>query len=122
MEIKLNKDLQQMESRLAFGLTGRQLLFSAVGAAVGAVAYYVLYKKGVSTDISAFICLTLVAPFAALGFVTYHGLTFEKLICVWIRHFFLCPQILVSHLENDFYQRDKAKITDAEIKEAHRNE
>lgn len=122
MEIKLNKDLQKMESRSAFGLTGRQLLFSAVGAAVGAGMYYVLYKKGVSTDISAFICLALVAPFGALGFVSYHGLTFEKLICVWIRHFFLCPQILVPRLENDFYERDKAKITETEIKEAHRND
>lgn len=122
MEIKLNKDLQKMESRLAFGLTGRQFLFSAVGAAVGAGLYYTLYKNGVSTDISAFICLAVVAPLGALGFYNYHGLTFEQLICVWIRQFFLCPQVLVSRLENDFYERDKAKITEAEIKEAHRND
>lgn len=122
MEIKLNKDLQKMESRLALGLTARQLVFSSIGLICGAAAYFSSYKKGISADLSAIISFALVAPFAALGFVSYHGLTFEKLICVWIRHFFLCPQILVSHLENDFYQRDKAKIKDAEIKEAHRNE
>lgn len=122
MEIKLNKDLQKMESRAFFGLTGRQCLFSAVGLACGAGMYYVLYKRGVSTDISAFICLAIVAPFGALGFVNYHGLTFEKLICVWIRHFFLCPQILVSRLENDFYNRDKKKIEEAERKEAMRRD
>lgn len=122
MEIKLNKDLQKMESKMFFGLTGRQLLFSAVGAAVGAGLYYVLYKKGVSSDIAAFACLGIVAPFGALGFYKYHGLTFEKLICVWIRQFFLCSPILIPHLENDFYQRDKVKITEAEIKEAHIND
>lgn len=122
MEIKLNKDLQQMESRLVFGLTGRQFLFTAVGLALGAATYYLSYKKGFSADISSFICLAIVAPFAALGFVSYHGLSFEKLICVWIRQFFLCSPILIAHLENNFYQRDKVKITEAEIKEAHKDD
>lgn len=109
-----------MESRIAFGLTTRQLLCSAIGLICGASAYYITYKKGLSTDLSAIISIALVAPLAALGFVTYHGLSFERLVCVWIRQFVLCPKTLVSRLENDFYQRDKAKITEAEIKEAHR--
>lgn len=122
MEIKLNKDLQEMESRTFFGLTIRQALCSLVGLGCGAGLYYFLNKKGISSDIAAFACLGIVAPFGALGFYKYHGLSFEKLVCVWIRQFFLCPKILVSRLENDFYQRDKAKIKEAEIKEAHRYE
>ena len=109
-----------MESRIALGLTFRQLFFSAIGSVVGAAVYFISSKKGLSTDLSAIISIALVAPLAALGFVTYHGLSFEKLVCVWIRQFVLCPKTLVSRLENDFYQRDKAKITEAEIKEAHR--
>lgn len=120
MEIKLNKDLQQMESRIVFGLTARQFLFSAVGIACGAVVYYSSFKKGLNTDVSAFISFAAVLPFGALGFYKYHGLNFEQLICVWIRQFFLCSRILIPHLENDFYQRDKAKIKEAETKEAHR--
>lgn len=122
MEIKLNKDLQKMESKVAFGLTFRQAVFSGIGIALGAVVYVISSKKGVNTELCGWLTMAVVIPLGAMGFVNYHGLTFEQLICVWLRHYFLCPKRLISRLENDFYARDKQIIEEAKRKEALRRD
>ena len=68
--------------------------------------------------LASWICIAVVAPFAALGFVTYHGMPFEQLVRVWVKHYILCPKRIVFRLENDFYNRDKMRIEAAEKKEA----
>lgn len=120
MEIRLNKDLQKMESRVAFGLTFRQAVFGGLGIALGTLTYFISSKNDLNTELCGWLAMAVVLPLGALGFVSYHGLTFEQLVCVWLRYFFLCPKTLISKLENDLYNRDKGKIDEAERKEAQR--
>lgn len=122
MEIKLNKDIQKLQDNYFAGFNFRQTVCSGVGAALGIVTYFEATKHGMNAELASWLCIAVVAPFAALGFISYHGMPFEKLVRVWIKHYFLCPKKVVFRLENDFYECDKPQIEAAELKEAKRHE
>lgn len=50
------------------------------------------------------------APFAALGFVKYNGMTAEKAIYAWIKSEFLMPKKWVFHSTNIYYELMKPNI------------
>ena len=50
------------------------------------------------------------APFAAIGFIKYHGMTAEKFLWVWIKSEILMPKYLVFHPENLYYELTKDEI------------
>ncbi|MDE5985361.1 MAG: PrgI family protein [Eubacterium sp.] len=118
MEIQLNKDLQKFQDNVVLGLNARQTVFGGIGAGLGIAVFLLASKKGLTDDISSIITSATVAPFAALGFVNYNGMTFERLVKVWIKQFFLCPKKIISRPENLLYKRDKEKIEKAKEKEA----
>ena len=50
----------------------------------------------------SWVCILGAAPFAALGFVKYNGMTAEKFIWAWIKSEFLMPKKLVVHSTNTY--------------------
>lgn len=120
MEIKLNKDLQKMQDNLVLGLNLRQTVCAAAGIVLGVSAYFLCRKFGLNTEIASWVCAALAAPFAALGFVTFNGMTFERIVTAWVKQFLLCPKHLVSKLENYDYALNQPKIAAAQEKEARR--
>ena len=56
------------------------------------------------------VCILGAAPFAALGFVKYNGMTAEKFIWAWIKSEFLMPKKLVFHSTNTYYELMKPTI------------
>lgn len=94
MEIKINKEIKEYKETMFFGLSVRQFLFAllACGAAVG---IYFGCRPFLDTETLSWICMLGAAPFAALGFVTYHGMTAEKLVRAWFRSEVLMPKYLV---------------------------
>lgn len=99
MEIKINKEIRDYQESMFFGLSLRQCVFSllAVGAALG--IYFGLHDAVGDMDIG-WLCILGAAPFAACGFVRYHGLTAEQLVAVWFRSEFLMPERLIDIPEN----------------------
>ena len=61
----------------------RQFIFSILAVAV-AVGLYFLLKPYVGTETVSWMCILGAAPFAALGFITYHGMTAEQFIWAWM--------------------------------------
>lgn len=114
MEIKLNKDLQKMESNVYMGLTGRQAIFSGISLVLGAGTFLLSSSKGISSDIASILTSLVVVPFAALGFVKYNGLNFEQLVKVWLQQYVMTPKVLLLKLENYYYELDKNKIKKSE--------
>ena len=55
------------------------------------------------------------APFAACGFVRYHGMTAEQLLWAVIKSELLTPHRLVFRAENVYYTVMRAKIEAGEI-------
>ncbi len=93
--------------------------FSVLACAV-AVGLYFLLKPYLGTETVSWVCILGAAPFAALGFVKYNGMTAEKFIWAWIKSEFLMPKKLVFHSTNTYYELMKPTIEQKQ-KEAYKN-
>jgi hypothetical protein len=103
-----------------FGLSLRQFIFSllAVGVAVG---LYFLLRPHFGTETLSWMCILGAAPFAAMGFVKYNGMTAEQFVWAWIKSEFLMPKKLMFLPDNLYYETLKTTILNHE-KEAMKND
>ena len=78
MEIKINTEIKDYNETMFFGLSVRQFIFAllACGAAVG---IYFGCRPFLHTEVLSWLCMLGAAPFAALGFVKYNGMTAEQM-------------------------------------------
>mgnify|MGYP002906034159 CR=1 FL=1 len=114
--MKINKEIQSYSESMFFGLSMRQCGFS-LAAMLVAVGLYFLLKPYVGTETVSWMCILGAAPFAALGFVKYNGMTAEKFIYAWIKSEFLMPKKLTFRSTNTYYELFKPSI-EAKAKEA----
>ena len=105
IEIKVNREIRDYNEALFLGLSLRQLVFSALAILV-AVGVYFLLKNMLSLETLSWLCVLCAAPFAALGFVTYNGMTAEKLLLCILRTLFM-PKVLSSQPEEQKKSRKK---------------
>ena len=109
MEVKINREMRNYTESMFFGLTLRQFIFSVLACTV-AVGVYFLLKPYVGTETVSWMCILAAAPFAALGFIKYNGMTAEKFVWAWIKSEFLMPKYLVFRPENLYYELMKDQI------------
>ena len=115
MEVKINREIRQYTESMFFGLSMRQFFFSLAAVAVAVILYFVLRSRFGMETVS-WMCILGAAPFAALGFITYHGMTAEQFIWAWIRSELLEPKEL--HFESvNTYQ---LLVNTARTKRGHR--
>lgn len=103
----------------------RSDVFRTVTAAVhffclclrGGGGHLFLLKPYVGTETVSWMCILGAAPFAALGFIKYNGMTAEKFIYAWIKSEFLMPKKLTFRSTNTYYELFKPSI-EAKAKEA----
>ena len=74
MEVKINREIRNYTESMFFGLSMRQFVFSVLAILV-AVGLYFLLKPHFGTETVSWMCILGAAPFAALGFITYHTAT-----------------------------------------------
>lgn len=103
MEVKINREIRDYTESMFFGLSPRQFFFSLIACGV-AVGLYFLLRPYVGMETVSWMCVLGAAPFAALGFIKYHGMTAEQLLWAWIRSEFLIPKRLVFRPENMYYE------------------
>ena len=109
MEVKINREIRNYTESMFFGLSLRQFIFSVLACGV-AVGLYFLLRPYVGTETVSWVCILGAAPFAALGFVKYNGMTAEKAIYAWIKSEFLMPKKLVFYSTNVYYELMKPSI------------
>ena len=56
------------------------------------------------------MCILGAAPFAAIGFIKYNGMTAEKFIAAWFKSEFMTPKKLVFHSKNTYYELMKPSM------------
>ena len=102
MEVKINREIRDYQESVFFGLSMRQLIFSvlAIGVAVG---IYFGLRNVLGTETVSWLCILGAAPFAALGFIKYNGMTAEKFIAAWIKSTFIIPKVLTFGNTNYYY-------------------
>lgn len=109
MEVKINREIRNYTEAMFFGLSMRQFIFSAC-ACVVAVGLYFLLKPYVGTETVSWMCILGAAPFAALGFIKYNGMTAEQFVWAWIKSEFLMPKKLTFLPDNLYYEALKPNI------------
>ena len=87
--VPVPKDLTKVKTKVAFNLTGRQLI-------------YLLTKGILGADVSAILMVTIMLPFFFLAMYEKDGLPFEKVAGNIIRQKFIYPPVRRYKTEN-FY-------------------
>ena len=119
MEVKINREIRNYTESMFFGLSLRQFVFSLLAVGVAVVLYFVL-KPYVGTETVSWMCILGAAPFAAMGFVTYNGMTAEQFVWAWFRSEMLEPKQIKFEPVNIYYEALKDSI-DAHEKEAYKS-
>jgi hypothetical protein len=109
LEIKINREIRDYHESMFMGLSLRQTIFSVLAILV-AVGLYFWLNPILGTETVSWVCVLGAAPFAVIGFVSYHGMPAEKFIWVWFRSEILEPKQLCFKPNNLYYELMKDTI------------
>ena len=123
MEIKINREIRDYHESMFMGLSLRQSIFSVLAIA-SAVGLYFWLQPVLGAEITSWVCVLGAAPFAILGFVSYHGMPAEKFLWVWFRSEILEPKQLCFRPNNLYYELMKDTIVkhEKEVKNTHESD
>jgi hypothetical protein len=121
LEVKINREIRDYTESMFFGLSLRQFIFS-VCACVVAVGLYFGLRNFVGTETVSWMCILGAAPFAAVGFIKYHGMTAEQFALAWIKSEFLIPKKLSFYSTNIYYEALRSSIQKREKEELNRHD
>lgn len=103
MEVKINREIRNYSESIFFGLSLRQCIFSVLAIAV-AIGLYLGLKPYVGTETVSWVCVLGAFPFAALGFIKYHGMTAEQFVWAWLRSELIEPRFYHCGTTNLYFE------------------
>ena len=121
MDVKINREIRNYTESMFFGLSMRQFIFSVLAAGVAVLVYFLL-KPYVGTETVSWVCILAAFPFAAMGFVSYHGMTAEQFVWTWLRSELIEPKEYRCEPVNLYYEALKDTIANHEKEEYKRHD
>jgi hypothetical protein len=121
LEVKINREIRDYTESMFFGLSLRQFIFSVCACGV-AIGLYFGLRGFFGTETVSWMCILGAAPFAALGFIKYHGMTAEQFAWAWIKSVFLMPKRLSFNATNIYYEALRPSIEKREKEELMRHD
>ena len=109
MEVKINKEIRDYTESVYFGLSLRQFTFSVLACLVAVILYFI-FRPYFGIETLSWLCILGAAPFAAIGFIKYNGMSAEEFIKVYIESEFLTKKELTFVPNNYYYELLKDKI------------
>lgn len=109
MNAKINKEIRNYSESIFFGLSMRQFVFSLLAVLV-AVGLYFLLSPYFGLETLSWMVILAAAPFAVMGFVSYHGMSAEQFLITWIRSELIEPRQLSVQINNLYYEAMKKWI------------
>ena len=103
MDKEINQEIRRYSEIMFFGLTLRQTLFSVAAVGVALLLYFFL-RPYCGIETLSWACVLGAAPFGAMGFVSYHGMTAEQFVLAWFRSVLLEPKYFSYIPQNYFYE------------------
>ena len=103
IEIKIPKEIRQYKESIFFGLSARQF-FCSLAALFIAAGIYLGLGRLIGRETASWLCIVLAAPFAAAGFFSYNGLTFEQFLWAVIKSELLFAGERKYISENPYYE------------------
>jgi hypothetical protein len=92
-----------------FGLSLRQCIFSVLALGI-AVGIFFGLRDHLGMETVSWVCILGAAPFAAMGFLKYHGMSAEQFIWAWLKSEFIMPRRLTFGAVNTYYEILKGGI------------
>lgn len=114
MEVKINREIREYTESIFFGMSLRQFIFSICACVVAVILYFIL-KPYCGIETLSWVCILGAAPFAALGFIKYNGMTAEKFVAAWVKSMILTPKRLTFKPINLYYE-DLKNIENRKVK------
>lgn len=102
MEVKVNREIREYTEAVFSGMSLRQCIFSAL-AVLAAVGLYFALNPYLGIEELSWVCIVGAAPFAAIGFLKWHGMTAEQFVWAWVKSEVLTPKNLVPKHENLYH-------------------
>jgi len=121
LEVKINREIRDYTESMFFGLSLRQFVFSIL-AVVVAVGIYFGLRRFLGTETVSWMCILGAAPFAALGFIKYHGMTAEQFSWAYLKSEFLIPRKLTFYATNIYFEALKPALANHVKKEYMRHD
>jgi hypothetical protein len=103
MEVKINKEIRDFSESVFFGMSLRQCIFAALACGVAAALYFLL-SPYLGLEMLSWVCIVGAAPFAAVGFIRWHGMSAEQFVWAWVKSELLTPRLLLAHPSNLYYE------------------
>lgn len=100
MQLEINKEVNDYKETVFFGLTLRQCVCSVLAIIIAVVLYFAL-KPYLGSELLSWVCMLGAAPFAAMGFFHYHGMTAEQFAVNFVRTVLIEPQCFPYHTDCD---------------------
>lgn len=115
MEVKIPKEIREYQEAIFFGLSARQFICSIAAAGV-AVLVYLLFHQAAGVETVSWICMLCAAPFAAVGFFRYNGMTAEQFAWAWLMSELIMPKRLIFKAENIYCAALKRLLSEGDRK------
>ena len=118
LEAKINKEIKEIKERVVFGLSLRQLIFSAIAIVIG-VAIYFFFRDYLDMELLTWAIIIAAAPFAALGFESYQGMPAEKIALELLESYVVNKKTIENKPRNTYKLMIKVMDEDTdEVKKA----
>ena len=108
MEVRINKEIREYTESMFFGLTLRQFCFSVLACGTAILLYFTL-RPYLGLETLSWLCIIGAAPFGAIGFIKYHGMSAEKFLWAWIKSEILLPKKMGFSAVNIYEEAMKSK-------------
>lgn len=109
MEVKINKEIRDYTESMFFGLSLRQFVFSMLAVLVAVGVYFGL-QPFLGLESTSWLCIIGAAPFAAIGFIKYHGMTAEQFVWAWLKSEILNDKKLPFKSVNIYHEAMKTYL------------
>ena len=103
MEIKINKEIRDYTESVFMGLSLRQVFFSGVACILAIIVYFASVNK-FGVEITSWFCIFVALTFAGLGFISYQGMNFEKIVIALFRSLLLSRQKMIFKPDDLYYR------------------
>lgn len=113
------QDVTEYKEQFFLGMTGRQIVCVVLMIAL-AVVTFLIGNNFVTTDILTYLVVLEVAPLAAVGFLKYNGMGFEKIIVKVCDFYFGNQRRKISYLPEETEILDAVRAIRLSIEEKER--
>lgn len=112
--IKIPRDLNNVKEKFMFGLTKRQVMYFAMGIAIGLPLFFIIMPQDLTTAVVVlFVC---VMPFGFMGLYEKNGQTFDKILTNMIKANLFRPKVRPYKSENIYVALEEQAFLNREVK------